>query len=298
MSGGWAETPSTFGREDSLVGTLCVPDEGADPTTPLVVFLNAGIIHRTGPARLYVQLARALAQGGFPSLRFDLSGIGDSGRSGGGQGSLREGVRADIGSALEFASEASGARRFVLLGLCSGADHALDAGARRDDVVGTVLLDLNVDRTPGYHVRHYLRRVLRPRIWWSVLTGRHRSTRALFQRLGLGPPDPAAQPRPSTFATALTTEEGEDALRRVVGRGAPILAVFTGGVEYQYNHRGQMRRLFSEVPLGARLTELYRPTSDHTFTDPEDRAWLIRTTVDWMTARLGASTTSAGAAGP
>ena len=58
--------------------TTVAPRRRAEAGQPWVVLLNAGIIHRIGPNRLYVQLARRLASRGHAVLRFDLAGIGDS----------------------------------------------------------------------------------------------------------------------------------------------------------------------------------------------------------------------------
>ena len=43
-----------------------------------VVFLNAGGVGRSGPNRLWTTFARAWAKAGLPSLRLDVSGVGDS----------------------------------------------------------------------------------------------------------------------------------------------------------------------------------------------------------------------------
>ena len=75
----YRELPVLLGRRKSLVGILTEPQQAAGARErPAVVILNAGIIHRVGPNRLHVQLARALAQAGVTVLRFDMSGIGDS----------------------------------------------------------------------------------------------------------------------------------------------------------------------------------------------------------------------------
>ncbi|HHO68021.1 MAG TPA: alpha/beta hydrolase, partial [Gammaproteobacteria bacterium] len=68
----------TFGPERNLVGVLTQPDQ-VRPDLPVLVFLNAGLLHRVGPYRMHVDLARQLAARGYASLRFDLSGRGDSG---------------------------------------------------------------------------------------------------------------------------------------------------------------------------------------------------------------------------
>ena len=65
-----------FGKDDCLTGIVAAPDNY--PKTdikPAVVLLNAGILHRVGPYRLHVDLARKLVSMNFTVLRFDLSGM-------------------------------------------------------------------------------------------------------------------------------------------------------------------------------------------------------------------------------
>ena len=73
------EKPVQFGPDGNLVGVMARPASGdVASTRPAVLFLNAGVIHRIGPHRLHVNLARYFAMRGVTSLRIDLSGIGDS----------------------------------------------------------------------------------------------------------------------------------------------------------------------------------------------------------------------------
>jgi len=68
-----------FEPSQTLVGIVTQPAPAlANPDLPAVVLLNAGLLHRVGPNRIYVQLARKLAGFGFTVLRFDFSGMGDS----------------------------------------------------------------------------------------------------------------------------------------------------------------------------------------------------------------------------
>ena len=72
-----SERVVTFGGQGELVGVLSQPDV-VRPSAPWVLLWNTGLHPRVGPCRLNVQLARRLAALGIPSLRFDLSGLGDS----------------------------------------------------------------------------------------------------------------------------------------------------------------------------------------------------------------------------
>src|SRR5689334_20064244 len=70
-----AENAIVFGGDVRLVGIVTTPAETRADRTG-VILLNAGVVHRVGPNRLYVTLARRLAQAGLTVLRFDHSGIG------------------------------------------------------------------------------------------------------------------------------------------------------------------------------------------------------------------------------
>ena len=118
------ETTFAFGPDGGLIGTLSLPtnhsgrwDSGA--TLGMVLF-NAGVVHRVGPHRINVKLARALARRGIPTLRFDLQGNGDS-LGADGHLDYKEQVVADLRAALDALQAASGVQGFALLGFCSGA---------------------------------------------------------------------------------------------------------------------------------------------------------------------------------
>ena len=71
------ERALAFGESGSLFGILGSPDV-PDPQRPAVLIPNTGVIHRVGPSRMHVELARALAAAGVVSLRLDNANLGDS----------------------------------------------------------------------------------------------------------------------------------------------------------------------------------------------------------------------------
>lgn len=95
-----------------------------------VLFLNAGVIQHTGPARLWVTLARQLASRGLRVVRLDLSGLGESHVRTGQTPHLVHPLEAmdDVGIALDGLG--LDAPEVVVAGLCSGAYHAIEAGLR------------------------------------------------------------------------------------------------------------------------------------------------------------------------
>ena len=139
------ETICRFGADRHLFGVLSEPAQKTGRTA--VIMLNAGSIHRVGPSRLYVRIARELAEDGIASLRLDHEGIGDSvlRKPGVENEPYAESAMDDLRAAMELLRE-RGYRRFVLLGLCSGAHTAFHACRQLDDEG----IDLGVLINPWY----------------------------------------------------------------------------------------------------------------------------------------------------
>jgi hypothetical protein len=287
----YREQAIRLGARKSLVGILALPaapqDAGTAPAeVPAVVILNAGIIHRTGPNRLHTTLARALASDGFPALRFDLAGIGDS-ESRAEALPPTEAALADIQEVLDDL-EAAGrtGRGVILVGLCSGAFEALLCAEADPRVVGTVLIDLYLPKTAGFYLRHYAHRAKNLESWFNVLRGRNPLWRALKGRLAPGgtreeaaqnlpvlEPDLGGRPLAGTF---------EHAFVAALKRGVQVLAIFTGGLRKQHNYREQLLDAFPRVPFGTLLRLEYFADSDHTFTPEAVRARFIRLVREWV----------------
>jgi hypothetical protein len=122
-----------------LFGVLTEPEASLPPSAPTVVFLNIGVIPHQGPARLWVELARACAATGTARcLRVDLSGIGDS--------PVRPGRTEMQGFPLDALQDMADIRQaapgesaeLILMGVCSGADHAI--GSALAEPVGSICI--------------------------------------------------------------------------------------------------------------------------------------------------------------
>jgi dienelactone hydrolase len=174
-----------FGSGERLFGVLTEPLGGAPSDRPAVVVLNAGALHRVGPNRTYVRLARRLAATGFTALRMDLGGIGDSLPAPGAPDNRvysRDAV-ADVDAAMSFLAARTGSVRFVLAGLCSGAYVAFHAALADRRIAGAVMINpqtltwkdgdtLEVSPSRSYSaVRYYRSAVVLPEKWARVLRG-------------------------------------------------------------------------------------------------------------------------------
>ena len=115
---------------ESLVGVFTAAEPSDDHGRPAIIFLNAGLLHRIGPNRLYVRMAREMAGRGFSSLRFDLSGIGDSLPRTDGL-PLRAAALRDVQDALDFLSRKRTLSSFILSRSLFGGRSRVPGGARR-----------------------------------------------------------------------------------------------------------------------------------------------------------------------
>jgi exosortase A-associated hydrolase 1 len=146
-------------------------DEGDGATGLLLV--TGGSQTRIGSHRMYERLAKSLSGRGFPSLRYDRRGVGDSG---GEDPGFRD-SGADIAAAARaFCEAAPGIKRLLGFGLCDGASalalHGKAAGLHALILVNPWLVEAAADAPAPAAVRaHYRRRLLSLDGWRKVLSG-------------------------------------------------------------------------------------------------------------------------------
>lgn len=262
------EEAHRFGRARHLIGIAGVP-EGARGETGVIV-LNAGLVHRIGPFRLHVELTRQLNAAGYPTLRFDMSTLGDSGATGGGMTRTQQ-VCADLDDAMVLMKSRAGCERFVLVGLCSGAQNAHVVAATDPRVSGAVFLDGYAYRTLGYKLRHYLPRVADPGRWARWLRGRP----------GGGGADKAA-PEPVFAVAPAPRDEVIADFTGMVERGMKLYLVYSGGISNYFNHARQFRECFGKVMSHPAVTTRYLAETDHTYILTGDRARLLDGIGGWL----------------
>jgi hypothetical protein len=269
-----------FGSGARLAGVLTEPSAGrARAGAPPVILINSGILHKVGSCRLYVKLARALAEEGFATLRFDLSGLGDSDVRRDAM-SFEESSVAETRDAMDYLQRARGASEFILGGLCSGADVSHMTAVDDTRVVGVASIDARTHVTPGYWWHRYAPKVLSLNTWrkWfgRVVLGNRRSESGGLEVH----PDEQAFELPTYVRVIPPREKLADELRTIVGRKSMLLYLFTDGLE-SYNHEGQHRRAFRDVRFGTLMTERHLRGSDHIITDLDLQRRAVDMHVAW-----------------
>ena len=276
------ERPLYFGPDNGLMGLLTMPDE-FDAGRPAALLLNAGLLHRVGPNRLNVELARTLAQAGFPALRFDMAGVGDSELQVGGMLDI-ERSRQDVVEAMNAVEAATTVDRFVPIGLCTGAYNAFRAALIDERVSGAVLIDGYSYPTTRSKIRHYRRRIFQLDRWVGYVA----------RRLGTRSTTSAGPDDLIIFENEHVSRERFGAeLGSLIDRRTDLLMLYTEMGPLAYNYREQLEEAFPELDLESCAQVEYYEATDHTFTLPGNRARAIGDIVDWMNSRYAVARSGA-----
>lgn len=179
---------------DRLYGMLHNPPPGVVRRNTGIVILNPGPTDRNGPHRLYLKMASWFSGEGYPVLRFDARGVGESEGEwlGAVEGApirevftkIQEGAWVpDTEGAIEFLMDRAGVRDVVLGGLCGGAITALLAGAEHPNVTGLILIGNPVtlasntaevqdlpESVLARDARQYVTKLFRPASWLRLVT--------------------------------------------------------------------------------------------------------------------------------
>jgi pimeloyl-ACP methyl ester carboxylesterase len=283
----WFGSPALFGVVTAPVGTQRAATAGKARG---IVLINSGAVHSVGPNRLYVVLARLLAQRGHVVLRMDISGIGDSPTR---PNAVENTVYSpyaveEVRAAVTYLREAWHVQDVRAAGLCSGAYHAFKAAVAGVPVNGVVLINpltffwkegMSL-QYPEYRVaadiRRYRANILRPASWLKLLRGQvnlWESSQVLLRRalsLGRTPLRNLARALRMPLSDDLPSE-----LSSVVRAGIRLQFVFAAqdpGPELLRNQGGATARKLRERGL-LRVESI--DAADHTFTDSARRALLV-----------------------
>jgi pimeloyl-ACP methyl ester carboxylesterase len=262
-----------FGAHRNLVGTLCIPTNMAVHKTAFVL-TGAGVIHRIGPHRINVKLARRLAQLGFASIRFDLSGQGDSQHASSNLDFAQQAI-SDIKAAMDHVARTLDIHRFAMLGICSGADNAL-ASAQADPRLNNLFL---ID---GYHYptdktsKIRRQRRLQGPIVKAIAPWLMRKLKQLRATGTASTPTEIPNGRPFPEKEIYT-----HTLQTLTERGAQIYLLFSASLLSTYNYQEQFTQAFAGQPFVDKIQAQHCPHIDHTVTPLAAQHQLLERVVTW-----------------
>lgn len=265
-----------FGESTALTGVLTQPAVQKDPDLA-VILLNAGLISRSGPLRMNVELARHLAGNELACFRIDLSRMGYS-PARETAGDIIEDAVADTVEGMDMLQQRYGFKRFILGGLCSGAENAHAAALQDDRVVGVIYLDGYTYSTPKSRalstwrrkVMHYLVRAIRPDYW------------ARWIRTRFGPSDTDSAATADTIIWEPNYISREDYRRQIdilTARGVDLMLVFAG-YEVGYQYHNQFFDAFPGLDT-SKIQVNHFKDADHIFFIRSDREEMYSTITTW-----------------
>lgn len=275
------ERAITFGPAN-LVGILTQPDPyKVDSSAPGMIILNSGILHRPGASRLYVQVARTLAEDGVTSLRFDFSGIGDS-EVRRDSVAIEERFSQETVEAIDYLQSVTGVEQAMVGGLCSGADGAFWTGLADDRVVGIWQIDAFCYPTIGYYRRRYGRKLVKPSAWLNAIQVRLPRWSTEETR------DEEVFVKPEYRRVFPPRSAVSDGLGRLLDRGVSLYFFFTGGLE-EYLYGTQHEEAFPELNLRERATVDHVPQCTHMVTDLEHQRLVVANIRTWARSLIAQS---------
>jgi len=265
-------------RGERLLGILHEPaDAGRAPGVLIVV---GGPQYRAGSHRQFVVLARALAAAGYPVLRFDHRGIGDSDGAPRSFAELDDDIRAALDA---LCSARPGLERCVIFGLCDAASAAMMYCPTDPRLVALILANPWVHSEAGVaraYVKHYYgERLLQASFWRKVAAGEFDaagSVRDLLRKLWV-----SVTGSPSDSGGGAFQDRMLHALAGFPGR---VLLLLSGRdlTAAEFTDLCQTDTRWQAVLARPNVEQRNYPGSDHTFSDAEGLASAIADCKAWL----------------
>ncbi len=263
-----------FGEQQRLIGIVTKPDT---PQRIGFILLNSGLLAKSGAFRFSVSLARRLQKNQFLSFRFDFGGIGDS-ETGLSSETFIERSNNEIQSAMDLLEKEYGINQFVVGGLCSAADCALQIASVDRRVKGLLLIDAPAYPTAGYYRKHQINRVLRTIQAFDI-----KRWLKLFGKIS----NSQTNESPSlNFRIFPTQVEMENKLADYLDNGMQMFFAYTGGSSSYFNHKNQFYEMFESLDFANKLSLHFLPKSDHLSILKRDRDHLIKLIYRWSDKHL------------
>lgn len=269
---------------ESLVGILHEPDGTRHDLAILVVV--GGPQYRVGSHRQFVLTSRELAEAGYPVLRFDYRGMGDST----GQTRTFETVDDDVRAAIDvLMAEIRGLRGVVIFGLCDAASAALMYACSDPRVVALVLANPWVRTDVGQartQVRHYYgQRLLTGAFWRKVVAGQfdlRDSLGSFVHALGRSFGGAA---RVSTDQPANYIDRMLAGLAGSVRIGRPVLLLMSESdlTAREFDELCRSSSAWGEQISAANVSRMDLPGADHTFSSSRSLAAATAAILAWLT---------------
>lgn len=275
------ELPVVFTcQNENLVGIVHAPK---NPTTGLVL-VSGGDQYRVGSHRLFVELARVLADEGVAVMRFDHRGVGDTYAPYQGFENLHEDINAAV---KEMRQRCPTIERLVLGGLCDGASATLISADRIDGVDELALINPWVhtsDLEARTRLLNYYGARLRSRDFWKkLIRGQVQISESWGSLMGY-----TKMFFQSVFSVGGKVSGGLDYVKRM-HTGAKkfngkVFVLLSGQdlVAQQFQQLATIDKGWKDVLEQANVRIVKLPAADHTFSTIDERRKFEQAMLSWL----------------
>ncbi len=272
-----------FGAEKSLVGILTLPKkENRQDNLPAVIILNSGLLHRVGPNRIYVRMARELAAAGITVFRFDFAGVGDSAKDNS-QRSYEERNVAATRAAMDMLTKKENITSFMMTGICSGADISFQAARIDRRITGIAPIDFYSLPSTAYLLNAYKKRLVTPQSWGNLFSGKSEVfsilkkvfTNITFLKTATASDNTAPNAQKNLEADIVA------GFQELADRQLNLRFIFSAGSPAYFNYQTIFAKKVAPLSTARKFSIDYFETADHGFTLQYHQQQLIDAIKAW-----------------
>lgn len=284
------EQAESFGTKNNLIGIYTESKKRSNIDLPVILFLNAGLLHQVGPFRMHVEIARNISMLGFSSFRFNLSGIGDSRKISATKPHEEQAIE-DVRLAMDYIQNEKGKNKFVLFGLCAGADNAHFAALEDSRVAGIIFLDAY-----GYETRLFKIKELIPDLnKIGKIFNRDKIINFIIKAMQKLKSDTNSKSDEESIPlTAVDIfgrhwpeqKQAERDILLFLKNGLNLLYIYSGGLPGIYNYKRQFWDMFPKLKSKPNLQVVHFIKASHTYEEPIQRDKMINVVSSWLMERF------------
>jgi len=267
------------------IGIMHKPEQ--PKKTAIVVVVAGGPQYRVGCARQIILWSRKLASEGFPVLRFDYRGFGDSG----GEFKGFEYIDDDIQSAIDCIFQKIPELEDIVLWAECNAASAVMMYAWKDRRVKKLIMQNPWVRNEATQARtyikhYYLMRLMQKSFWLKLLSFKFNPFKSIASFLNLW------QSAKQINDTAAINDQEFEKLPTYQEKMCEGLVRFKGQVLMFMSGYSLIGKEFDELVASSgrwqqairdtQLTRIDEPDADHTFSRAVDREKLINNAINWL----------------
>ena len=240
--------------------------------------------YRVGAHRLFVLVARSLADADIPVMRFDYRGMGDSSGDSIGFANIKE----DLQEAIRTFLSQTHIEEVVLLGLCDGATAAVIHGTNHPHVAGMILINTWISsrliRAQAYLRYYYLSRICNFVFWKKLFLGKLKVRKNWVDLLNniRDARQESTSSKSSEPCNNMTLLEGMGCNMRSFSGNVLFLFSSDDLTAMEFLNQSKKSQTWKLILRKKNVSSVTLKSVDHTFSSAKSRSMLLRSMVHWL----------------